>query len=630
VLLSSALACAVQQIVVTAEPSIALEEFVALLDDPRVSLGPPHVGAASIRVVEDESCSDCFALSLLDGESLVVTGGAPLGVQYGLAAALEAYGYRFFHPTDTLRPESFVLGEYELGAAAPAMARRGLHLHTLHPIEGTAAMVTDVDDERARRIFDWVVKNRGNFVQWLAMDDVLGNPAAWQALAADRVDAAHARGLDVGIGLQLFGSGNLQLAFDLVDGEVDAAVMAERLHALSDGVEWDHYSLSFGEFAGESPEAFVAVGNDAVRAIQEQTPGATVSTTIHVGNYDDLRVQYRGDEMLYYFLGAELDGVTPWVHTVMYYNLYEDAGGAYLHDDFDEHRAYLQRRLALGEPVGYHPESAYWCAFDDSVPLYLPVYLRSRGRDLQELAPRLQDHVLFSSGWEWGYWQQDYATLRMNYAGHGDWEAITREMFAPLDGLADTVVAVADVEHGALIEERLAPYLAGRDAFMDAGEVAGIVSMPDRVEFDELWAMDAPTRVATAREIASGLAAFADALPAEPNGDDRWSAEVRDGIAITRLRAEWMATLYGAVADGTWAESADGILAEAGTVVARRHGALHDPDPRWTAAEWDNPGLYDYGYLWHAENLCYWERERVQAREVLLGEEASVPGCAFD
>src|SRR6185503_18193487 len=101
--------------------------------------------------------------------------------------------------------------------------------------------------------------------------------------------------------------------------------------------------------------------------------------------------------------------IVPQVHTVMYYDLFEDAGGAYHHQDFAEHRAFLFDRLRTGLPVTYKPETAYWVAFDNSVPMYLPLYVRSRWLDLDRIHAQaaaaghadLAEHVLFSSGWEW-------------------------------------------------------------------------------------------------------------------------------------------------------------------------------------------------------------------------------------
>ena len=54
-----------------------------------------------------------------------------------------------------------------------------------------------------------------------------------------------------------------------------------------------------------------------------------------MGDSEDQRVVYGSEEMIYYFLAqfAEPE-IVPWVHTVMLYNLFEDAGSAYHHEKF--------------------------------------------------------------------------------------------------------------------------------------------------------------------------------------------------------------------------------------------------------------------------------------------------------
>ena len=36
-----------------------------------------------------------------------------------------------------------------------------------------------------------------------------------------------------------------------------------------------------------------------------------------------------------------------------------------------------------------------------------------------------------------------------------------------------------------------------------------------------------------------------------------------------------------------------------------------------------------YGYLCEADTLCYWERERVQVRSLVLGESETPPSCVL-
>ena len=177
-----------------------------------------------------------------------------------------------------------------------------------------------------------------------------------------------------------------------------------------------------------------------------------MTARLHVG--DDLQVTYDDQEMIYYFLAAYANPeITPWVHTVMYYNLFEPSNGAYHHEDFTEHREFLFDRLENGLPVAYFPESAYWVAFDNSVPVYLPMYVRSRWLDMFEIQQQSQqnghasltDHTLFSSGWEFGYWQNDVATLRMNWRVPESYLSVFKHLFANYDNGNQLAQALFDL-----------------------------------------------------------------------------------------------------------------------------------------------------------------------------------------
>lgn len=636
-------------------------------DDPVAAAQSGQRKAVRVAIVQDLDCRECYRIEG-EGRVYVVHGDGQLGWQYGLAHLLELWGFRFHHPFDTVVPDRLVEldGHADLGVTfEPEMSLRGIQLHTLHPIEGLWAVWVPGDDslDRATRIVDWLIKNRGNYLQWVALDDIEGSAshAAWQALTREIVQVAHARGIEVGVGVQLFSSGNLQQAFDLVDHtgtpEEMRPAMEQRLALIADGVAWDRISLSFGEFYAEEPEVFLEAVNLAYEVMQEQLPGVEVVAPIHVGNYDDLTVEYQGDTYQYYFLVQFADpAIVPWVHSVMYYNLFEDAGGAYLHDEFDEHRAFLLQRLAAGERVAYFPESAYWCAFDNPVPTYLPLYLHSRWLDMDRIRAAaadsghagLDEHVLFSSGWEWGYWQFDVATLRMTYRLGGGWEEQVRQMYAPWGaeggGLATAIIDLAELQHRALIEDRLAAYLAGRDAFMDVGYAVGVVSMPDRYTADQVAAMTLDQRQAFRATVVEPLARLADDTRAIADrtadlavqAPDPWFDEVADGARIDQHRAEFAAAIYSALleyletgSDGGFLAHADASLTQARAVVDRRHAALHDPAAARLLDPDDNPTIYHFGYLRWADELCYWHKERIEAAQVIEGSDEVAPGCAW-
>ena len=624
-------------------------------------------GGLKVAWVEDDRCAECFVLERRGADVTVRAGGA-LGLQYGLYAVLEEAGFRFHHPWRTHVPHALVLPESS-GAfgrpQAPQLSRRGLHLHTLHPTESLYDFWVpgEANLEGALRTIDFLVKNRGNYLMWFALDDILQDPAraeAWRAHTRTIVEAAHARGVKVGLKIQLFGHSNLQQAFDLLDGEVPAdarPIMRERFRVLLEGLAFDTVNLTFGEFFGADPEQFVDKVNQAREALAELAPGAEMTTMIHVGNYPNLRVQFRGESLLYYFLVKHADArITPWVHSVMYFNLFEDAGGAYAHDAFDEHRDFLLQRLREGKPVAYFPEAAYWIAFDNSVPLYLPLYQRSRHLDLQRVAqaaaaggfPGLSEHVLFSTGWEWGYWQTDVATLRMTWELPERWAAPLEHAFAPWGepgrALVRQVEALGELQHRALLEQRLAAYVAGRDQIIDAGERLGIFSQPDRPSFEEVAALPPPVRGDFDANVLGPLDAFAagaEAVLGEAQAlgldlEDPFLAETLDGLEVTALRARYAHTVFqaardhGAGLDATPALArADALLARARAVVSRRRAGMHEPDLKPILRNTANPTLYQYGYLREADTLCFWGRERAQLRNLVLQAGDVVPGCVL-
>ncbi len=662
-------------ILVTERQAASFGDFVAFTGDARVATrvaaDPASElarsgGPVRVAVVDDLDCAECYRLEQAPG-GVVVHGGAPLGVQYGVAHVLEAMGYRFFHPWRARLPESVeppVLGDDAGPTFEPEMSRRGLQIHTLHPIEGLYDLWEPGEDnlEGARRIVDWLVKNRGNYLQWVALDNVQQGEASvdrWMPHAEAVVGYAHARGVRTGLNIQLFGESNLQRAFDLLDADVPdrRTRIRERLSAIVPEPGFDEISLSFGEFSASDPALFVESVDLVKDVLGEIDSGVTMSAHIHVGNYEDTRVSYMGEELLYYFLVKFADPeIVPYVHTVMYYDLFEDAGGAYLHDDFAEHRDYLLDRLRDGERVVYYPESAYWIAFDNSVPQYHPLYVRSRWLDVHRIAETaategfepLDEHVLFSTGWEWGYWQNDYATLRLGFTLPDRWEALFEEMFAPYGAAgAEMAAAVADLtraQHAGLLEARLAPYIAGRDAVIDVGEAMGIFSQPDRHAFAEVVAMDDTARAGFVADVIEPLEALASATEAAlarlraagAPEDDRFFQELADGFEVDLHRARFAHAVWAAAVARAAGEpfephlEAAAAAIDAGRVpVTRRHQDLHDPGADSLLGRNRNATIYQHGYLFYAKDLCYWQRELAEARAATAGTEERIPSCVL-
>ena len=632
----------------------ALRELAALTPSSGLVVGTDPRDGLQIVVVDDAAIPlEGYQLSR-DGETLRVQAHDVLGAQYGVSAALEALGFRFRHPFDAYVPSVLEIGEIDEAVHKPDIRVRGIQLHTLHPIEGYFAFwepgAGSTND--AHRIIDWVIKNRGNFLQWVPLDNIQKpeQHAAWKPFTQELIDYAHARGVRVGLNIQIYGASNLQNAYDLVDEEAQPVgpQVAARLVPITADLPFDVYTLSFGEFFNADSQAFIDAINEVRRQLVIAAPQAETHALIHVG--DKQRVQFMGEELIYYFLVKFADSsIIPNVHTVMFYNLFEDAGGAYHHDSFLDHRLFLQEKMCAGERVAYQPETAYWVAFDTSVPQFYPLYIHSRLLDLDMLqrpegpCGTLDQHYLFSTGWEWGYWLNDVTALRASYELTSPQQAIAAEL-APDLGLpaAALVSRMMEVQHERVMIGRLTGYLVGRDAVIDIGRTADIVSQPDRVTFDQLVGGLGRTEVIfmlfQLRRYADELDGLDEELAALDLRDNRWSRELRDSFAINRLRARFVLATYEATLahiDGdlemaaTRFGHAEELLARARTVVARRHGDLHDTHGRRHLDKTANQTFYQFGYLFFADTLCYWDRELVQVGGVLGSTSAVPPSCFF-
>jgi hypothetical protein len=633
----------------------AIGEMVALTPYHGLSLGTD--AALRIAVVDDASIpAEGYRIESDAASHWIVHAHDVLGAQYGVAGALENLGFRWRHPYEPYTPTAPADRGQEVGLVhVPQIRVRGLHIHTIHPIEGYFALwePSAGSTSDAHRIIDWVIKNRGNYIQWAGLADILkpDRYAAWKPFTQELIAYAHARGVRVGFDFELFGQANLQNAYDLYDDRTlmmpVADAIAPRLALITQDLPFDVYDLSFGEFFDADPQYFIDAINAVAAQLRIDAPQAEMHALVHVGATQ--RVTYMGQDMIYYFLVKYADPtIVPDIHSVMYYDLFEDAGGAYQSSDFSEHRAYLEDRMCAGQKAAYHPEDAYWVAFDNSVPMFDPVYVHSRFLDLDQLRKTgcpLDEHLIFSSGFEWGYWLNDVTSLRASYELPGAAQDGIIDALAPDLGpqAAALVDKLATAQHDALMTQHLAGYMAGRDSIIDAGRMLNppIISQPAPITFDVLtldmtdgFEHTVLADVKTHIEAVSSILSDFDRLSLP---DTRWTREIRDGIHMDLLRAEFVLQTYSTVlahlrgdaaGQRTHFEVAHEVLAEAQDVVHERDGDLHDTHGRQLVNKTTNQTTYQFGYLYMADTLCYWNRELFEVRRA-LGEPVTLPNCLF-
>lgn len=572
---------------------------------------------------------------------LAARGADALGAQYAIYAILEALGFGFFHPEQTFVPERLSVPETLAEDRAPTYAWRGFHLHTMHPIELMDSFLIESDEHlaEAERYLDWLVANRQTYVQWVLQDTV--DVDAFLRHAGRIVAAAHARGLRVGIDTPF--QFNQQNGWVLVpDGNAPGEPQIEARIAKLMQVPWDVVNVELGnaEFLPSDDQATFDWLNFTAELL-DRSYGVELISKVHVTSGQT--APHFGD-INFNFLPGIADprvGVMP--HTVQFYDLFRRAP-TYDNEDFSALREFLLGEIGERR-VLYYPETAYWVTFDVDVPLFLPHYGFARWNDLHRLADSGMDgQIDFSSGFEWGYWLNDWLTASAAYDAREDWRAslarFTRIFGKRAAAVQDLLVRVIEEQGVDLLEGNGIAELIGWDSADDIGHfIAGTEYQPVRLLPEEVRALDADGLAAYEADVIARLASLdatyagfvaeqARLASGVPTAARPWFDEIRDALEITSRRIHHVLLLdRGLVAerradlglDPRGAEDARTLWREAQEtrrsalgIVARREPAYRFPVER-IARRRENPTSYEFGYLFTVWDLYYWKRDEARA-----------------
>lgn len=484
-------------VVATTDPGVRrAAEDLARLVEASTGIAPPIVDSVDetdrahpMLVGEgpwgcDALPEDAYQVSRVvigDRVALRFCGGGPLGTQYGVYEWLHTLGVRFIHPEQTYVPHRnevpAELPKEERGVREPAFALRGFHLHTQHPLELLEALLEDDPEEveRAYRYVDWLVANKQNVLQWILLDSI--PEPEWKAQASRITEYAHRRGVKV-IAETSFTS-EQQNAHRLLD----PADAIDDLQQLRDGIDsvleagFDGLAINLGSSEFSETDAGETIGwmnEGAAHALDEHDVPLFVVNHVPAG----LFVPEYGVSF-YDLPGFAEPDVGTYVHTTMFYGLRGPAP-VYGNTDFGRQADYL-----LGEvderPIVYYPESAWWLTFDDTIPLFLPIYVERRIDDLNFLStvPGVDGHVTFSSGWEWGYWLTDLAIARGSWTPDRPFDETLEDVLGPFGKqTVSRVTRTTLAQKSALLEGGLTPFLTGEDVPTEIGVAAGIIFHP--------------------------------------------------------------------------------------------------------------------------------------------------------
>ncbi|KAJ3172259.1 hypothetical protein HK101_011190 [Irineochytrium annulatum] len=471
------------------------------------------------------------------------------GIVYGLYAALEQLGFAFLHPLRPSVPPALKRVNKLNITETPRWSQfRAIHYHTQHPLELTPFLQgfgdTGCNDEPGWRshmpewelFAEWLMANRQNSVEWAMLESGKWEPGFARGderigRMKEIVDAAHAYGVAVGVDVPIAFA--QQHSFRLLKtGTGKEGHLEAEMKEIRESLDWvmkagfDFLGTENGtsEFTHLSPKVMLSWMNAASDYAAEKY-GVPMHVKVHCSSgqfakgYVDPRT---GKDINYNMLPSFASGsmgVLP--HTVESYSL-DDPAPTYGNKNFGYMRDYIKWELEKNErSVVFYPETAYWVSVDIDLPLFLPLYADRRSHDLRLLAmdeeasvskARMDGQLIFSSGWEWGYWLNDVVAARGAWDPKAGYNTSRDAFIAQLDPLmlhlAPEIRAEAEqvmrdwvtAQHELLTLGKVGDspppedvtrrngqaYLQGWDTWDDVSKVLGKLTQPDRIGLIEL------------------------------------------------------------------------------------------------------------------------------------------------
>lgn len=679
-------------------------------------LTPDAIPAAEIDALPDGAYrietvdAGDFENSLSPGDRgatlMLLAGESKLARQYALYEALRRLGVRYYHPEDEYVPRvpaaqlrdrartPTILARGDSPDYVPDFRFRGYTFHGPHPLEHLESFSDgDFPIDEAENVNLWIVKNRGESFRGAGRG--ISSDEARQRRVAELNDLRALLGMSSGVGITLH---NVQQGGRPQIDPMSPIPVQEQIETLVEETlarapDTTQFGIHFGPTeVSVTPDIETVQWIDwAGQKALELRPDIPVIINNHtsggqaVDNFSDLGcppgTNTRGVSD-YYDLAFHTDprlGVS--VHTVMLPPL-EGPVLVYNQVTFAHKLCLMRKASAEGRPLEWFPESSWWLSYDNPVPVYLPLYLAARHRDIELVAPLLEKnggtlrrHKEFNSGHEWGYWQQDYGVGLWHWNVDVPFDAVLGELGDPLCApeawpqscaARDEMIAVLGeaIDHQRdLFLERidyagrpggLYTYFSGEDPAEELSERAGFTFHPQPpltfAAASTLSAAEA-TRfrdgdVAALRDAEQAYAAWTARLrslvDAVPEAGQPWLAEVIDGLEINGLRAAHVATLYeGMLALGAaeragdddpaaaaqpYLDDAAELLATAEQVIRRREAAYRYPAAQvyggGLTPETAVPNGTTYEYRVHTKThlMTFWTIRQQRATDVVAGD----------
>lgn len=625
--------------------------------------------------------------------TITIRAGNTFSILSGIYHVLNEFGVLRMHPLEThyIQKESIkpinlhFVSKYE---------KIGTHLHTMHPLELTDMLNGYIDhslkigdfedfssivDKNWNKFLEWMVSSKTNMLEWVLLRANSNFDKSDQRIKRLQllVDRAHDYGIFVGVDVPI--ALQQQHSWALIETFGDRKKESEQIQksvSLLNNAHFDFISteIGFSEFTHGNVSRMLEWLDELTQISKDLGMKTYTKCHISTGQVEKGWIDpvTKKDGMNFNFLPyyASKDlGIYP--HTVQYYS-FDDPANTYGNSNFTNMLKYLEVELGRREII-YFPETAYWVNYDINVPLFLPLYIDRRLYDLRLIAQiekntgkKINGHIIFSSGWEFGYWLNDKVvnemvaspdSIDLNRSHDEDLRIILKKYFinfgdeATQNSLTDIMLELIIQQREYLIYGTVdgkrpintlkrsgQSYLEGWDTWSDVmGYITtyfgkNVATQPDGLRIIQVRnGLDEVLPGPKYREISPLLSEMKDTFnttfhkfkslsPAIHDEVRDLFDDLADSIEILSLRAaqvyetfEYAYAVKRMVPDSELEIRRISILSimkEAGTVMDRRVSNFRAEN----IGSWNtNPTAYKFYYLFHARTLFFWWRDIGQA-----------------
>ena len=558
--------------------------------------------------------------------------GLSNGIYYFLQNKL---GFQFYHPKETSIPDlsNYVLDTFT-ETITPRFDKIGFHIHAMHPLEITEALLNENTPNGAEEIkayIDWLSRNGQNYFEFNLLRSI--KLKTWIPYIKPIVDYAHERGIICGADMSFHMI--QQRAFQLYKNfpasfrKKDKQILDNITQLMQ--VNWDVWNVEFAttEFTHKNQDKL----HEQQKFLYDNLSKYKVKLTSrkHVVKDENLISNAKSVKTK----RTDMDSAYAlFVHTVMFYGLQDSSTPVYRNKDFSHLRNLLIESKEYRD-TWYFPESAYWITFDNSVPMFLTPYLDARMKDILYCdSLGIDGHLTFSSGWEWNYWLIDWSIARWCWKDTKKAEPLQFLKEVVKDtSFIDFVTKANALQTDFIKNKQLIKVLTAQTITDEIGGKLNLEFHP-RPEYSYKYIMNKATKeeldflLQKYIDVLSRFTVAYASLRTNYNlvSENKLVNELLFSLDITAFRAlhrtftlsflmQYRENKLNKIKNMSFdmLEKADSVRLKALTFVKQQEKNYRYPLSS-IAAEKKSKTVYNFGYLFPVSNLHFWEREELQAK----------------